>query len=86
MKPNTKVSARFFTKTNRRTDFHGGWDLHSYKVANGEFTKVWEGASTSRVYFNFTIPTMGSRSKRHLSELRLSKPGGDCSKVLSEAF
>lgn len=61
-----------------------GWKVYSYKVSGGQYTKV-VNFTYQRLGFQFSA-SPGSNFQRHLSELKLSKKSGNCTKVYNEAF
>lgn len=65
--------------------FDGGWRLHSYKVSGGVHQQLtWDGIFP--IVFRFDVSGPNRTGRRYISELKLQKPLGDCSKVYSEAF
>lgn len=76
--------AELFVKPTVEQPFRNGWSLHSYKVSGGEHIRHGGG----NPYFSFKRPPLGSSAnyKRYLSEFKLKKNNGNCSKVYNEAF
>lgn len=80
----TTPKGHFFTGKGR-TSFYNGWSLASYKMSGGQYTKQ-SSSKAGIIRFWFSVKGAFHQGRRHLSELKLKKNGGDCTKVLNEAF
>ena len=84
---NYHYTASFFRKGNTAsTDaLDNGWKIESYQVTGGQYQKLTP-RNGNRLSFQWTVKTPGFFSKRHISELKLSKNNGNCANVYTEAF
>ncbi len=91
----THITARFFgTPGSAVGTVRNGWRVTGYHITGGPVTEQLRSDKTllpsrhrdTLISFHFSITQRGAEFSRELRTIMISKPDGDCSKALEEAF
>lgn len=76
----------FFIKgSHSTTQLSGGWSIASFQIADGQWSQAGQ-AGGSRIDFEWSYNLPNKVTYRHLSQLKVTKSGGNCAKFYDEAF
>ena len=79
-----RVGVKLFATPGASIWISNGWRMIGFDVLGGKITKTLH--RDSLISFTFKVSGQGTAFERNLKSIKLSKPGGNCSNVLAEAF
>jgi len=79
-----RVDLKFFVWGGKAPDLKNDWWVKQYELVGGNYTLGT--SSGTRVHGIMYLNRHNTHFRYRLSRLVLSKPGGDCSKAIDEAF